>query len=132
MHTGTQAHAHPTCIPLKPARRHSLTRSQAVHGPRFGTKNAAAIARRALDGFHANKKERGVDETLVRLYEPILWRALRVANPTVRANAAALLADAFPLQNPDAPAREREKCVASVGWWIKVTVFCWHAKLSHT
>lgn len=31
-----------------------------------------------LDGIHSHKKERGVDEALVRLYEPILWRALKV------------------------------------------------------
>ena len=33
-----------------------------------------------LDGFHSHKKERGVDETLVKLYEPILWRALKVGH----------------------------------------------------
>jgi condensin-2 complex subunit G2 len=35
---------------------------------------------------------------LVRLYEPILWRALRAANPIVRRNAVGALANAFPLQ----------------------------------
>ena len=34
-------------------------------------------------------------------YEPILWPALRVANPAVRAHAAALLVDTFTLQDPD-------------------------------
>jgi condensin-2 complex subunit G2 len=71
--------------------------------------------RQVLDGFHSRKKERGVDETLVRLYEPILWRAMKVClsvsccsvvmqcqvpNGMVRANAAALMIDAFPLQDP--------------------------------
>eukprot|EP00051_Salpingoeca_urceolata_P017934 m.249024 g.249024 ORF g.249024 m.249024 type:complete len:1108 (+) comp19082_c0_seq4:119-3442(+) len=70
----------------------------AVHA----NKELAPVLRRVLDGFHSKKKERGVDEALVRLYEPILWRALRVARPSVRANAAALLCDAFPLQLPDA------------------------------
>lgn len=28
---------------------------------------------------------KGMDATLLRLYGPVLWRALRVANPTVRA-----------------------------------------------
>ena len=37
-----------------------------------------ADAVQVLDGFHAHKKERGVDELLVKLYEPILWRALKV------------------------------------------------------
>ena len=38
-------------------------------------------------------------------YEPILWPALRVANPAVRAmvraHAATLLVDTFTLQDPD-------------------------------
>ncbi|EDO49585.1 predicted protein [Nematostella vectensis] len=55
-----------------------------------------------LGYFHMQKKQKGVDEALVRLYQPILWRAFKVANPLVRANAAAILVDAFPLQNPDA------------------------------
>lgn len=38
---------------------------------------------------------------LLRLYNPIIWRSLQVANPTVRAQATGLLVDAFPLQNPD-------------------------------
>jgi condensin-2 complex subunit G2 len=38
---------------------------------------------------------------LFRLYEPILWRSLKVANPMVRRNSAMILVDAFPLQDPD-------------------------------
>ena len=41
--------------------------------------------RHVLSEFMANKAYRGVDEMLLRLYEPILWRALHVANPIVRA-----------------------------------------------
>ena len=37
---------------------------------------------------------------LLRLYDPILWRALKVANPRVRAQACTVLARAFPLQDP--------------------------------
>jgi hypothetical protein len=58
--------------------------------------------RQVLAEFHKQKRHRGVDEMLLRLYEPILWRALRVANPTVRSQAATLLVDTFPLQDPDA------------------------------
>lgn len=50
--------------------------------------------------FHLTKPQRrarGVDEMLARLYEPILWRSLHAANPSVRFNAAAVLMDAFPL-----------------------------------
>lgn len=43
---------------------------------------------------------------LLNLYEPILWRSLSAANPIVRKNAATLLIDAFPLQNPESPQRE--------------------------
>ena len=52
--------------------------------------------------MHSQKKQRGVDEMLLRLYEPILWRSLKVANAQVRANSAAILVDVFPLQDPDA------------------------------
>ena len=36
---------------------------------------------------------------LMRLYEPILWRSLKVANPNVRRNAALMFIDVFPMQN---------------------------------
>ena len=81
-----------------------------------------------LDGFHTHKKERGVDELLVKLYEPILWRALKVRcraagiglisaqvpNGAVRANAAALMIDAFPLQSPEMSLAESEE--SGAGW----------------
>ena len=57
--------------------------------------------RRCLGAFHGQKKSRGVDEMLLRLYEPILWRGLSAANPHVRRSAATLLIDAFPLHDPD-------------------------------
>jgi condensin-2 complex subunit G2 len=72
---------------------------------------------------------------LLRLYEPIIWRSLKVANPlgkqttahyvqghlvsltcttyvfldAVRRNATVLLADAFPLQDPDSAQRETDE-----------------------
>jgi len=60
-------------------------------------------------GFHDNKHIRGVDTMLLRLYNPILWRALNVANPTVRFNATRLLARAFPLQDTDASVAETDQ-----------------------
>lgn len=60
-----------------------------------------ATLRLLLQSFHANKRLREVDAMLLRLYDPILWRSLRVASPTVRAQATSLLVDAFPLQDPD-------------------------------
>ncbi|KAL9966949.1 hypothetical protein ACROYT_G025098 [Oculina patagonica] len=74
----------------------------AVHAQRTGTQSMASRLRKVLEYFHQQKKQRGVDEALLRLYQPIIWRAFKVANPMVRANAAALLTDTFPLQNPDA------------------------------
>ena len=47
-----------------------------------------------------------MDDMLLRLWEPILWRALKVANPIVRAQATNMLADAFPLTDVN----------AKVGW----------------
>lgn len=64
-----------------------------------------------IQGFTDKKRERNVDETLTRLYQPILWRALKVANPVVRANAAALLSDAFPLQSDELTRAEADQCV---------------------
>lgn len=70
----------------------------AIHA---GTPALAASLRRVLDGVHTQKKQRGVDAMLTRLYEPLLFRAFAVANPAVRRNAVDLLAAAFPLQEPD-------------------------------
>ncbi|CAB1097831.1 unnamed protein product [Ectocarpus sp. CCAP 1310/34] len=38
-----------------------------------------------LEGLHSQKKAKGVDADLLRLYGPVMWRSLRVANPSVRA-----------------------------------------------
>jgi hypothetical protein len=42
------------------------------------TPSLASNIRRVLGGFHSQKKQRGVDELLLRLYEPLLFRALQV------------------------------------------------------
>eukprot|EP01133_Synstelium_polycarpum_P005968 gene5968-6912_t len=55
-----------------------------------------------LGHFHRQKVTRGVDAMLVRVYEAILWRSLRAANPSVRVNAVKLFTDAFPLHDADA------------------------------
>lgn len=62
------------------------------------TQPMAAALRRVLDGFHREKAAPGVDALLLRLYRPILFRALAAANPAVRRNALSVLLDAFPLQ----------------------------------
>lgn len=53
---------------------------------------------RILSGLHQQKRVRGVDEMLHRLYEPILWRHLKAANSSARRNALNLMLDAFPIQ----------------------------------
>lgn len=67
--------------------------------------------RQVLATFIAEKRQRGVDEAIMRLYEPILWRSLAAANPTVRKNAATALVDAFPLQDPEASRTDVDACL---------------------
>ncbi len=50
----------------------------AVYGAHAPTCRAL---RRVLNGWHEKRKQRGVDEMLARLYQPILWRGLKAANP---------------------------------------------------
>ena len=54
-----------------------------------------------VEVLHAKKGSADVDDMLMRVYEPILWRALKVANPVVRHHAVALLASVFPLQSSE-------------------------------
>ncbi|GCB60688.1 hypothetical protein scyTo_0012786, partial [Scyliorhinus torazame] len=56
--------------------------------------------RELLSYFHQQKLRQGVDEMLHRLYQPILWRALKARNSEVRANAAILFVEAFPIRDP--------------------------------
>ncbi|KAK7482349.1 hypothetical protein BaRGS_00026368, partial [Batillaria attramentaria] len=80
--------------------------NHAIHASRAGRQPLSASLFRVLNYLHHQKKQRGVDSMLLRLYDPILWRSLSVPNTVVRANSASLLLDAFPLQNPDSTAEE--------------------------
>jgi condensin-2 complex subunit G2 len=62
-----------------------------------------------LNAFHAQKNQKGVDEMLLRLYEPILFRCLSVANSIVRRNAVMILSDSFPLRNPESNRTENDR-----------------------
>ncbi|NXA97790.1 CNDG2 protein, partial [Melanocharis versteri] len=65
--------------------------------------------REMLSYFHKQSKLRqGVEEMLYRLYQPILWRALKARNSEVRANAAFLFVDAFPVRDPSFNAEEMD------------------------
>ncbi|KAF7456506.1 Condensin-2 complex subunit G2 [Cryptosporidium felis] len=54
-----------------------------------------------LHSFHENRDIPDVNKLLVRLYDPIVWRYLSVANWKVRLNSTALLAVLFPLVDPN-------------------------------
>ena len=54
---------------------------RAAHAQRRGSlqrKSTFMVCFALLEAFHSNKKERGVDEMLLRLYDPILWRSTQV------------------------------------------------------
>ncbi|NXF00537.1 CNDG2 protein, partial [Smithornis capensis] len=70
-----------------------------IHLPRSSSVHCKV--REMLSYFHKQSKVRqGVEEMLYRLYQPILWRALKARNSEVRANAAFLFVDAFPVRDP--------------------------------
>ena len=81
------------------------------HAVHAASANMATALRQVLAYTHAQKRQRGVDSMLLRLYEPILWRALKVANPHVRRNAATLLIEAFPLQDPTLPLTQLDEAL---------------------
>ena len=55
-----------------------------------------------LNSFHINKKNKNVQALMQKLWEPLLWRYLKVANADVRSNAVRILTEAFPLEDPNA------------------------------
>merc|ERR1719282_45785 len=55
-----------------------------------------------LNAFHLNKKNKNIQSLVHRLWEPLLWRYLKVANADVRSNAVQILTEAFPLEDPNA------------------------------
>ncbi|OPJ85324.1 condensin-2 complex subunit G2 [Patagioenas fasciata monilis] len=78
-----------------------------IHLPRSSSVHSKV--REMLSYFHKQSKVRqGVEEMLYRLYQPILWRALKARNSEVRSNAAFLFVDAFPVRDPSFSAEEME------------------------
>lgn len=59
---------------------------------------------------------------LYRLYKPFLWRSLGVANPTVRANAVAIMLDVFPLYDPESSKEDMDKEIQRQFDLIKVYI----------
>ncbi|XP_074049351.1 condensin-2 complex subunit G2 isoform X2 [Macrotis lagotis] len=71
-----------------------------IHLPRSSPVHSKV--REVLSYFHHQKKFRqGVEEMLYKLYKPILWRGLKARNSEVRANAALLFVEAFPIRDPN-------------------------------
>lgn len=69
---------------------------------------APGAAGGAAGGAGGGSAVGALDGALVRLYEPLLFRALSAANAAVRRNALLLLLDAFPLLDPEAGEREQD------------------------
>lgn len=72
------------------------------------SKTLASSIRKVLGGFISQRTQDGVEAFLYRLQEPVLFRALQVANSNVRRNALLLLVDMFPLEDPAASKEEKE------------------------
>ncbi|XP_046846432.1 condensin-2 complex subunit G2-like isoform X2 [Xenia sp. Carnegie-2017] len=70
-----------------------------IHAQRIGRHSMSSRLRKILGVFHKQKQNPDVDKILLELYSPIIWRACKVANPNVRANAAAIFFDVFPLND---------------------------------
>ena len=82
-----------------------------ARGTRAAQPSTFAAVRRVLAALVERKQSRakGVEAMLLRLYSPILFRALAASNAAMRTNAAILLLDAFPLRDPDLPQAEGDK-----------------------
>ena len=61
-----------------------------------------------LQSLHDVQRNK-LDAMLLRVYDPILWRSLRCANAQVRAQAAVVFLDVFPLQHADGRAEDNDK-----------------------
>mmetsp|Transcript_24585 Transcript_24585/g.40997 ORF Transcript_24585/g.40997 Transcript_24585/m.40997 type:complete len:1409 (-) Transcript_24585:124-4350(-) len=65
--------------------------------------------RRLLKSFHDVRRTKELDALLLRVYDPILWRSLRCAHAKVRAQAAIVFLDVFPLQHADGRAEDDDR-----------------------
>jgi len=67
----------------------------------------ARAIRVLLSPLHESKKDPAVDAMLHKLYSPIIWRNLNAANAHVRLHAAGIMADTFPLNDPESEGKEK-------------------------
>ena len=70
------------------------------HGLHASSTSVASAVRQVLAFTNNQKRQRGVDAMLHKLWAPLLWRNMQVANPHMRRNAATLFVEAFPLYDP--------------------------------
>lgn len=74
---------------------HGVMANRTAHGDVFSP------IRSILVKFHVSKNDRQCQAMVCRLWGPILWRNLKVANAMVRVNAAELFFSAFPVEDPE-------------------------------
>lgn len=65
--------------------------------------------RSMIKSFHDTTRTDELNGMLLRVYDPIIWRSLRSANAKVRAQAAIMFLDVFPLQHEDVRAEDDDK-----------------------
>lgn len=83
----------------------------AMHAASPSTSQSARIV---LDRFYLNKKSPDVESMLHRTYGPLLWRGITSASSIVRVRSASVLADTFPLRDPNAENRTKAVVKSSV------------------
>lgn len=85
------------------------------------TSTISGALRRVLRGIYCHKIQPCVDKMLVSVFEPILYRRLKAANPKVRKNAFEVLSDAFPLR---VRIRFPNKMLQSqIHWQVRVDIY---------
>ena len=66
---------------------------------------------RVLSYFRQQERSQPTQNMMARLYEPILWRHLKVANTEVRLNACELFLNSYPVEDRDLTREERDSCL---------------------
>ena len=73
-----------------------------------GRKQEANNILTVLSCLHSDRRSQPTQNMLSRLYNPILWRFLKVANHEVRQNATVLFLEAYPLEDLELTREERD------------------------
>ena len=68
----------------------------------------AVNIRRVLSYLHGERRSQVTQNMLARLYSPILWRFLKIANHVVRLNATMMFLEAYPLEDLEQTREERD------------------------